>query len=373
MGGNQSSMMRGGDMHAMDLKILDIVPEGTIVNKGDYIAQLDKTGYDNTLKDELENLKTYQSNVEMKILDTAVVLTNLRDDIKNQRYVVEEAAIALAQSQFEPPATIRKAETTLDKAKRTLEQKIKGYDLRVAQSISEINQQKMRLAREERLVADIDEYLSEFTIKAPSYGMVIYKKDRNGTKRKAGSQVSAFDMVVATLPDLSSMLSKVFINEIEISKVKPGQNVVINIDAMPGKSFSGTVISIANIGEVLPNSDAKMFEVLIKVNGSDQLLRPSMTTSNKIIIKNFDDVVSIPIECVRTGADSIPYVYLKNKTRQIVVVGEANDKNIIIEQGLEPGEQVYLYHPENGDNFKLVGENLIPFIRERARIKLSKN
>ena len=79
-------------MHAMDLKIQDIVPEGTIVNEGDYIAQLDRTSYDNTLKDELENLTTLQTNLEMKILDTAVVLTNLRDDIKNQRYAVEEAA-----------------------------------------------------------------------------------------------------------------------------------------------------------------------------------------------------------------------------------------------------------------------------------------
>ena len=46
-------------MHAMDLKIQDIVPEGTIVKEGDYIAQLDRTTYDNTLKDEHENLKTY--------------------------------------------------------------------------------------------------------------------------------------------------------------------------------------------------------------------------------------------------------------------------------------------------------------------------
>ena len=43
-------------MHAMELKIQDIVPEGTIVNEGDYIAQLDRTSYANTLKDALETL-----------------------------------------------------------------------------------------------------------------------------------------------------------------------------------------------------------------------------------------------------------------------------------------------------------------------------
>lgn len=354
---------RGGDMHAMDLKIQDIIPEGTIVRKGDYIAQLDRTSYSNTLKDALESLDTYKSNVEMKVLDTAVVLTNLRDDIKNQRYVVEEAEITLEQSKYEPPATIRQAEIALDKAKRALIQKEKGYHLKVSQSLAEIAHEQLHLSRGTRLVEDLQEFLAEFTIKAPSSGMVIYKKDRDGSKRKAGSTVNPFDRVIATLPDLSAMISKVYINEIDISKVKPGQKVNISVDAFPQKSYKGVVTSIANIGEVLPNSDAKMFEVQIKVDGSDPDLRPSMTTSNKISIETFDDVMYIPNECVHAGIDSIPFVYVKNKTKQIVVLGASNEKNIIVEQGLKPGEQIYDITPEEPDKFRLTGENLISVIK----------
>jgi HlyD family secretion protein len=355
----------GGDMHAMDLKIQDIVPEGTMVNEGDYIAQLDRTSYENTLKDEIENLKTQQTNLEMKVLDTAVVLTNLRDDIKNQRFVVEEAGITLAQSKFEPPATIRQAEISLDKARRALEQKKKGYTLRVAQNLSEIEHLKMHVSRGTRLVTDLQEFLAKFTITAPAYGMVTYKKDRNGTKRKAGSTVNPFDRVIATLPDLSSMISKVYVNEIEISKVKKGQKVNIDVDAFPDRSYNGTVLSIANVGEQLPNSDAKMFEVIVKVDDADPALRPSMTTGNKIIIKTFSDATFIPTECVQTGADSIPFVYKKNKTKQIVILGESNEKNVIVEQGLEPGTTIYLIPPEEPEKFKLVGENLIPSLKDR--------
>jgi HlyD family secretion protein len=356
---------RGMDMHAMDLKIQDIVPEGTIVKEGDYIAQLDRTSYSNTLKDALESLKTYQTNVEMKILDTAVALNNLRDDIKNQKYIVEEAQITLEQSKYEPPATIRQAEIALDKAKRSLEQKKKGYTLKVAQTLAEINHERLHLSRGERLVNDLQEFLAKFTITAPSSGMVIYKKDRNGAKRKAGSTVNPFDRVIATLPDLSTMLSKVYVNEIEVSKVKPGQNVNINVDAFPEKAYKGTVMTIANIGEVLPNSDAKMFEVQVKVDGYDPVLRPSMTTGNKIIIKTYNDAVYIPSECVQAGTDSIPFVYAKNKTKQIVVLGESNEKNVLVEQGLEPGTTIYVTPPEEPGNFKLVGENLISVIKLR--------
>jgi hypothetical protein len=121
---------------------------------------------------------------------------------------------------------------------------------------------------------------------------------------------------------------------------------------------------IANVGEQLPNSDAKMFEVQIKIDGTDPTLRPTMTTGNKITIKTFNDAVFIPSECVQTGADSIPFVYGKNRTKHIVVLGEANDKNVIVKQGLEPGTTVYLTSPEKPENFKLVGENLISIIKE---------
>jgi HlyD family secretion protein len=365
-GGNRGVGGGGGrDMHAMELKIQDIIPEGTVVKEGDYIAQIDRSTYSNTLKDELENLKTMQNNVDMKVLDTAVVLTNQRDDIKNQRFVLEEAAITLAQSKYEPPATIRQAEITLDKARRTLDQKIKSYSLYVAQSTADLNRQKMRLTRQIRLVDDLQNFVAKFTVTAPASGMVIYKKDRNGTKRKAGSSINPFDLVIATLPDLSSMISKVYVNEIDISKIKPGQKVNINVDAFPKKVYSGTVLTLANIGEQLPNSDSKMFEVQIKVDGSDPDLRPTMTTGNKIIIKTYNDAIYIPTECVQTGPDSIPFVYGKNKTKEIVILGESNEKNVIVEKGLEAGSIIYLIPPQYPEKFRLVGENLISIIRSR--------
>ena len=106
------------NIRAMDIKIQDLVPEGTEVKTGDYIATLDRTAFDNTLKDELERLTTFETNLEMKILDTAVTLSNLRDNIKNLRFSVEEAEITLQQSKYEPPTTIRQAEISLDKANR---------------------------------------------------------------------------------------------------------------------------------------------------------------------------------------------------------------------------------------------------------------
>jgi len=355
-GGNRGG---GHDFHASPFKIQDIVPEGTMVKEGDYIAQLDRTDYDNNLKTALENLTTLQSNLEMAILDTAVSLTNLRNSIRNQLITVEEAEITLAQSKYEPPATIRQAEINLNKQQRALEQFKKSYSLKKAQALTNIREKKRLLADGTELVKSLQDFLAKFTITAPSPGMVTYKKEFNGSKRKAGSTVNPFDRIVASLPDLGSMISRTYVSEIEVNRVKTGQKVTLTVDALPGKSWTGSIYSVANIGEQLGNSDAKMFEVLIRIDDVSPELRPGMTSYNKIIINTYDDVVFIPTECVQTGSDSIPYVFKKNKTRQIVVLGEMNEKNIIVKQGLEPGTSIYLIAPEEPWKFKLVGKDLV--------------
>ena len=98
-----------------------------------------------------------------------------------------------------------------------------------------------------------------------------------------------------------------------------------------------------------------------------------MTTGNKIIIKTFENVAYIPSECVRAGSDSIPFVYQKNRTKQIVVLGESNEKNVIVEQGLNPGTSIFLISPEDPESFKLVGESLVPIIKERIKVKKIEN
>jgi multidrug efflux pump subunit AcrA (membrane-fusion protein) len=156
------------------------------------------------------------------------------------------------------------------------------------------------------------------------------------------------------------------VSEIDIRKIKPGLDVEIRVDAFPDKVFRGKVYTVANIGEKLENTDSKVFEVMVRIDGTDAALRPAMTTSNKVIINTFNDVIYIPTECVHAGLDKVPYVYTKSKTKQIVATGEANDKNIIIEKGLKPKQLVYIIQPENAEEFRTEGEELISSVMAGA-------
>jgi multidrug efflux pump subunit AcrA (membrane-fusion protein) len=350
----------GRDIRFFSIKIQDLVPEGVVVKEGDYIATLDRTDLNNSLKDAQDLLTTLQTALNVKLLDTAVVLNELRDGIKNQRFTVQEAEMTLHNSKYEPLPTIRQAEIELDKARRSLEQQLRGYTQVEAQNKTDIVNQTYWVNKVSRRVRDIEEILTEFTIKAPSPGMVIYKREWSG---------NPFDRVVATLPDLTSMLSKTYINEIDVSKIRTGQNVSITIDAFPKKSYNGTVSFVANVGEKMLNTDDKVFEIQIKVAGSDPELRPSMTTGNKIIVSSVKNAVYIPIECVQAGIDSIPYVFTKKGIKQIVLLGESNEKYVQIEKGLEEGTLLYLNNPENPEKFRLEGKDLVREIREKEKAK----
>ena len=90
-----------------------------------------------------------------------------------------------------------------------------------------------------------------------------------------------------------------------------------------------------------------------------------MTTSNRVVVRTYNDVLFVPNESVHAGTDSIPFVFTKSGKKQIVVLGESNNRNIIVEKGLEEGVSVWLTVPDNPEKFTLAGQELIPIIREK--------
>ena len=320
-----------------DVKISDLIPEGTIVDSGEYVATLDRTEATTRLRTVETDLQKAESQYIKTKLDTTLDLRNARDELVNLQYAMEEKKIAVEQSKFEPPAMIRQANIEYDKSQRAYEQALKNYQLKLRKAQADMSEVSAGLYQVQDKKQNLETILDQFVITAPKGGMVIYMKDWNGQKRKVGSTISAWNPTVATLPDLSSMISKTYVNEIDISRVKLDQQVRISVDAFPELKYTGRITDIANIGEQLPNSDAKVFEVTIKVNESDSILRPAMTTSNTIITAVYKDVMSVPLEAIHNN-DSVSFVYKMegiHKVRQIVILGESNENQIIIKKVLK--------------------------------------
>lgn len=337
--------------------IEDIVEEGTTVKKGDFVARLDPSELGDRITDRENDLEQRLSEYTQVRLDTALTLREARDNLINLQFSVEEKKLIVEQSQYEPPATIKQAEMDLEKAKRTYDQTLQNYSLQKEKAVAEVRRAAARLEERQIEVDFLKELASQFEIRAPEDGMVIYRRDDRGRRMGAGATVGTWDPVVATLPDLTKMRSQTYVNEVDIRQVKPGQQVNIGLDAYPDKKLTGEVVRVANVGEQRPNSDAKVFQVDIEIFESDTTLRPAMTTSNEIIAQVHRDVLFMPLEALYSQGDSVSFVFLKSGLdirRQQVRVGAANANEIVVKNGLTEGDLVYLSVPDRAKDNPLV-------------------
>ena len=339
-----------------EMKLLRLVPEGTVVEKGDFVAEIDKSELTGKVQDGQTELQKVRAQYTQTRLDTSLSLTKARDEIVNLGYASEEAKLKREQAVFEPPSVQRQAEIDFEKAQRAHEQRRESYRTEVEQGEAKMQEVEAELAKAQRSLDQLMTVASSFTISAPENGMVIYKRSWNGQKLTTGGTVNAWDPVVATLPDLSVMNSVTYVNEVDIQKINVGQKVVVGLDADAGKTLAGEVTQVANIGEQRPNSDAKVFEVLIELAQVDSTLRPAMTTSNTILTAEVEDALSVLLEAIHP-TDSLSYVIVKrgNKLiRQEVALGLIGENEAVVTAGLEEDDRVLISSIDEVENLRLV-------------------
>lgn len=332
-----------------NMKIANLVPEGTTVKIGDFVAEIDKTEISGKMREAQLAIQKAESHYTQVKLDTTLTLSAARDELTNLKFALEEQKLLREQSVYEAPAIIRQAEIAYDKSRRAYDQAKVNYSTKVKQAIAKMLEAETDLAKEQQKLQTLSTLMSQFYITAPQAGMVIYDREWNGRKRVVGSTISPWDPTVATLPDLSVMESITYINEVDIQKIKANQTVNIGLDAIPDKKLTGIVTSVANIGEQRPNSESKVFEVKIQIHQKDSTLRPAMTTSNTILITTIPNVIYIPIEAIRSeGKQSYVYIRSGNSVeKRKVRLGVMNENEVIVTSGLTEKDNVFLVPPDN--------------------------
>jgi len=180
--------------------------------------------------------------------------------------------------------------------------------------------------------------------------MIIYVRTWGNQKRRVGNYVSFYDPAIATLPDLSSLMSETYIEEIYISKIHVGDSVRVFVDALKNKEVPAYISNISNIGQEMQGFDSNVFKVFVKLTGDFSKLKPSMTTNNEIIIEKDENVLTIPLSCLFTE-NGRQFVYLKESgeiSRRDVITGERNEKVVIIKSGLKENDKILMNRPVDG-------------------------
>ena len=335
-----------------DTQIKDMIPEGTIVKKGNYVALLDQGRIKQLKETNEEALKKLIFNYNDEKIDSAVDLVELRNGIEQFVFDLKYKKIELEQSVYESPAYQRKAQMAYERALRQLDAKLRAYQL---------TQKTLRI-KVERFETQIEEFTDKdrkyqlafegAQITAPQDGMLIYGRTygRGGSRKlTVGSYVSRQNPVIATLPDLSVLVSETYVEEIYISKIKIGDSARVFIDALKNQQKVGVISNISNVGQEMTGFESKVFKVNIRIASDNKRIKPAMTTNNEIIISKEQNVLVIPRSALFSdGAER--FVYLKEfggVNIRKVICGNQSEKFVVIKSGLKEGDKILLNKPVN--------------------------
>ena len=373
---NIPEKLKDRNLRIWELTITHMVDEGTLVDSGDYVATLDHTAVEEQIKLAQDEMDRTLSEFEDSKIDSNLNLSNQRDVIVNARLDQAEKKIIMEESVYESPSIQKKASMDLDKAKRRFEQEQKAYVLKKQQEENRVDRKYISYRQILERSQELQKLFNSLEITAPKAGILTYFKFPWGEIIKTGSKVGPYNSVIATIPEMTNLISRTYINEIDISKVKVGQSVNVGIDAFPEKQLSGQVIAVANIGQAMPNSDAKVFEVKIKIFEKDKELKPAMTTSNAIEAGSFADTLMIATDAVFEN-DSMKFVYVgkEKPVKQVVWLGDENENAVLVKKGLKADDVVWLTEPANALELKLVGTEIYEEIKkekENAKVLAEK-
>ena len=219
------------------VKIQDLVAEGSVVNEGDYVAALDQTEISSKIRDTGAELEKAESQFLQAKLDTTLTLRAARDEILNMEFNLKQKQITLEQSRFEPPAIIRQAELDLEKIQRDMVQIRENYKVKKQQAEAKMAEAGSQFAAGEKQDGQFAEGIRRVYHHSTQVGHGDLHARVGRTEEKVGSTISPWDPAVATLPDLRYMLSKTYVNEVDIRKLSKGQTVEIGLDAFLSSSL----------------------------------------------------------------------------------------------------------------------------------------
>jgi HlyD family secretion protein len=330
-----------------NLQIIDIVPDGIMVNKGDFLIQFDVSELQTSLdlrKDQLESLRADLDKLEAQ---QALTISNQLRSIQLSNYSNDQALLRLEMRKFESEASREEARLEVKQAEIELNRVKKQNEAQKIIHESQLIKMRMSIREAENRLEEYQERIKEFTVNAPIDGMVVYQDVGSWNSRerlKNGYQARPGETLMA-IPDLNHMEVKLYLNEVDRMKVEPGQVVEVRLDAYPEIKFPGIVRSVSRMAQpVAYESTVKGFQVFIDIGGSDPKLKPGMTAQARIILDSFEDVLVIPVGTI-FEVDGQTVVFRKGRGKPIpVMLGSRNDAFVVVE-GVKEGMKLSWFNP----------------------------
>jgi RND family efflux transporter MFP subunit len=338
-------------------RIVRLAESGKPIKAGDVVCEFDAAQQEQNWLEKDTSVRTVDSEIVQ--LKAAQRITNEMDSMNllASQYNLERAKLEASKAEVVSEIEGAKDRIDVEVSKGDLDQIKTTINSHHIANEADMNRQEQK---KEKTVRDADRaksYLSKMVLRAPHDGVVSILPNFRSSGSfgstpppfKEGDQAWT-GAAIAEIPDLSQMRLELKLDEVDRGKIKLGQKIKIRVDAIPEKEFLAELDWISPIAAVTwrgMGMTDKLFPARATMKNLDSRLRPGMTGSAEIVIRSQPNTLLIPSRA-SFSHNGKPSVWLQRGSDFVIrpiEVGERNETDIVVKDGLKPGDVVALENP----------------------------
>lgn len=287
-------------------------------------------------------------------------------ELKADELAKMKADLALTQAQgdlkllkdYEYKRKVDELKSSAEQTAMALERAKRKATADVAQAEADLKAKESEFVRSQSQLAKTVQMIESCKMYSPTDALVVYATTGQGMRQQEplaeGAAVRERQELIY-LPTATDMMAEIKIHESNLNKVRPGLPVLISIDALPSKTFTGRVSKIAPLPDaqmMWMNPDLKVYATQINLDGDGSALKTGMSCSAQVVVENYDNVLSVPIQAVvRENGEPVVYTVAGGKTApRVIKTGLDNGDRIHVLDGLKDGELVWATPPISAGN-----------------------
>jgi HlyD family secretion protein len=193
-------------------------------------------------------------------------------------------------------ATLKQVETNTERSRKLFEQKLISQ-LEMDAALLELEQRKAQLIRAQAIYDQAKIRLNDCVVRSPIDGIVLDKPVDEGQVIMGGLNTVSGGTTIVTIADMSRVYVYANIDEVDVGKIKLGQEAVIVADAFPDEKFIGKVLRIDPLAKVEQN--VTRFPVVIEVPNPKYRLLAGMNATVTITVYDNPNALVVPVEALK--------------------------------------------------------------------------
>jgi multidrug resistance efflux pump len=334
-----------------ELILLYMVKSGTMVKKGEKIAEIDGQALKDHIDDVTDEVTQSQADIRKREAEQAIDRENLNQSIRVAKAAWDKAKLDLGAAETRTAIDQELLKLTADEAEARYKQLLADLQQKEITYKAEIRILQITTERHKRHLgrhaADLKRYVMYADMDGLAVAQPIFRSGEWGMIQQ-GDQVQPAQLIMKIVkPD--SMQVEANINQAESEMFRIGQRASIGIDAFPGLQMPGRIFSINAIaaGGWRQNNYIRNIPVRISIDKADPRVIPDLSASVDVVIEKQDGVNRAPLQAIHEeGGKS--FVYVKNGPKwdkREVTLGLKSATHAAVLTGVQPGEELALEKP----------------------------